>query len=121
MCNHVGCTCEEEMTAVILRWTVNGLIGHMKLFAVLLSAAEAFEVHATELAGDVGWRITGFAILISPKLGHHAYFVLRQVIIAVAIHVAFLAVVVVRIRELVPLHVFLAIEGLLACRICAFD
>ena len=73
----MSCTGEEEVTAVILRRTVYGLIGRMKLLAVLLPAAEAFEVHATELAGDVGWRVTGFAILISPELGHHADFVLR--------------------------------------------
>lgn len=79
-----------------------------------LSPTHTLEIHPAELAHDVLRRALGSATLLLEPRRHGVDFVLRQGGPVFAIDVAFLAVKVRRLLDLVILHFFFGGEGLVA-------
>ena len=82
---------------------------------MLQSSTHSLEVPAAELTHDVRWASLGSPVGSAFDPRSHAFdFVLDQGLPVFAVDVAALAVEVSGVVELVALHVFLVVEGLVA-------
>jgi hypothetical protein len=87
-----------------------------------LPASEAFEVFTTELADDVIWLLVFVVLHPSVEPRHHRFnFVFGEVVPVSAVEVALLAVVVLRLIDLVASHFFLGCKSLAAVVVSALD